>query len=384
MKSRALTEANVNHGHALGQSEERFRLLVESVKDYAIFMLDTQGYIVSWNEGARRLKGYQDEEIIGQHFSIFYDRAEVERGKPQMELEVATRTGVYEEEGWRIRKDGSRFWANVVITALRSPDGSLTGFGKVTRDMTERMRAERMLADRTAELEATVQEIEAFSYTVSHDLRAPLRAIDGFSLALLEDYGDKLDKEGQHYLKRLRAASQRMGLLIDSLLELSRLTRAEKHDEDVDLSAIARLVAQTLTEAEPGRSVQWIIQDGVHARGDQRLLHVALQNLLGNAWKFTSRRKLAKIEFGVTRKGEGKSYFVRDNGAGFDMEYADKLFRTFQRLHDETEFTGTGVGLATVNRIVARHGGRIWADAAPDVGATFYFTLGNAEQSYGK
>ncbi|MEW5792432.1 MAG: sensor histidine kinase [Pseudomonadota bacterium] len=228
---------------------------------------------------------------------------------------------------------------------------------------------ERRVAERTAEL-------EAFSYSVSHDLRAPLRAIDGFSLVLLEDYGEILDPAGREYLARVRRASQRMAELIDAMLNLVRLSWSELRREPLDLSARARDIAEHLYQSEPARSVAFDIAGGLTATGDPRLLGAVLENLLGNAWKFTRKQADARIEFGV-REGAGERiYFVRDNGAGFDMAYADKLFGAFQRLRSPGEFEGHGIGLATVQRIIARHGGRIWAEGAVGQGATFYFTLG--------
>jgi len=234
---------------------------------------------------------------------------------------------------------------------------------------------EERVAERTAALAAVNKELEAFAYSVSHDLRAPLRGMDGFSQALLEDYASQLDATGQDYLRRVRAGSQRMGYLIDDLLKLSRLTRTEMQWERVDLSALAHEIAADLRRTQPERQVEFVIADGVVASGDARLLRVVLENLLGNAWKFTSKQALARIEFGHA-EGEGESvYFVRDNGAGFDMAYAGRLFGAFQRLHSTTEFEGTGIGLATVQRIIHRHGGRAWAEGAVDQGATFYFAL---------
>ena len=245
----------------------------------------------------------------------------------------------------------------------------------VFRDITERKRAEQMLAERTVQLEAANKELESFAYSVSHDLRAPLRSIDGFSQILLEDFADRLGSEGQRSLTRIRAATQRMGHLIDDLLKLSQITRAEIRKENVDLSALARHVAAEVQEREPGRSVSVDIAEGVSVEGDARLLGVVLENLIGNAFKFTAKKPEPKIEFGIGRDGGGPLYFVRDNGAGFDMTYAGKLFGPFQRLHAAEEFRGTGIGLATVQRIIHRHGGRVWAEAAVDQGATFYFTL---------
>ncbi|HEY8429722.1 MAG TPA: PAS domain S-box protein [Sandaracinaceae bacterium] len=366
-----------------------YRLLVEGVRDYAIFMLDPRGHVRTWSPGAERLYGYSTEEIVGQHFSIFYPSGAVESGHPQRELQIAAAEGRYTEENWRVRKDGSRYWASVLITALRNADGKLTGFAKITRDFTERQRAEEEirrlnaeLAQEVADRTAALEELESFSYSVSHDLRAPLRGIDGFSKVLVEKYGQELDDQARHYLSRIRAGAQRMGVLIDDLLRLSRITRAELRSLPVDLGAMSREVIAELRKTEPERDVEVTIAAPLEARGDPSLLRVLLENLLGNAWKFTGKTAHARIEVGadtVAAPGE-RAFYVRDNGAGFEMQYADKLFTPFQRLHDASEFEGTGIGLATARRIVARHGGRIWAEGAPGRGATVWFTLGRSER----
>jgi signal transduction histidine kinase len=238
------------------------------------------------------------------------------------------------------------------------------------------------LAERASkDLEDANSELEAFSYSVSHDLRAPLRSIDGFSRILLEDYADKLDEEGADYLGRVRGASKHMALLIEDLLDLSRVSRGPLRREVIDLSAMARDIVKKLERAHPERRVKFVAQEGVVAFGDANLLAVALENLLGNAWKFTSKSNEATIEFGVDVPHGGGSvvYYVRDDGAGFDPRYADKLFGAFQRLHGSEEFEGTGIGLATVARIVHRHGGRVWAESQVGEGATFCFTLGGRQ-----
>ena len=238
---------------------------------------------------------------------------------------------------------------------------------------------EKRVQERTKQLEETNRELDAFAYTVSHDLRAPLRAIDGFSEALLDDYGGRLDEEGKRYLGYLREGTREMSDLIDGLLQLSRATREGIDPQPVSLSETARQVAEELRKADPLRSVELRIAPGVAAFADHRLMRAVLENLLGNAWKYTGQRSDGRIEFGIEAK-EGKAvYFVRDNGAGFDMAYADKLFLPFQRLHRAEEFPGIGIGLATVERIILRHGGRIWAESAPGKGATFYFTLQEAQ-----
>jgi PAS domain S-box-containing protein len=479
-------------------------LLVESVKDYAIFMLDPAGLVVTWNIGAERIKGYSAEEILGRHFSCFYPPKDVQAGVPARALETAAAQGRSEDEGWRVRKDGSPFWAHVVLTALRDEAGTLVAFAKVTRDLTEQRRAAevlrageeyalrivdaaydafvsidqegvitgwnrhaqdmfgwsreeaigRVLADTiiptpqrdahrrgmahfletgegpvlnrvieltalrrngvefpveltispltvgrkyvftafvrditqrreaedklkryTADLEAANAELDTFSYSVSHDLRAPLRSIDGFSQALLEDYAAQLDDAGKQYLQRVRAGSQHMAMLIDDLLQLSRVTRAEMRRERVNLSELAHSIAADLKHSDPTRQVEFVITAGVEIDGDSRLFRLVLENLLGNAWKYTAKHPRARIEFGVTQREARPVYYVRDDGAGFDMTYADKLFGAFQRLHAPGEFEGTGVGLATVRRIIGRHGGRVWGEGAVEQGATFYFTV---------
>jgi len=245
-------------------------------------------------------------------------------------------------------------------------------FNRMTESLSDK---EAQLRGHAARLEQVNKELEAFSYSVSHDLRAPLRGIDGFSQALLEDYADSLDDQGKDYLQRVRAASQRMAQLIDDMLKLSRVTRAEMRHETVDLSALAHDIAGELQKTRPERQVDFVIAPGLVVNGDAQLLRAVLENLLGNAWKFTSAHPCAKIEFGIAEYEGKPAYFVRDDGVGFDMAYVDKLFGAFQRLHAMNEFPGTGIGLATVQRIIHRHGGHVWAEGAVEQGATFYFTL---------
>jgi DNA-binding response OmpR family regulator len=245
-------------------------------------------------------------------------------------------------------------------------------------ERTEARTAQRIAearAELVGELAAKNEELEAFSYSVAHDLRAPLRSLDGFSLALLEDYSDRLDATGREYLSFIRESAQHMGALIDDLLALSRVTRSELRRERIDLAPIARAIADRLAQSAPERNVEFVIADSIAADADPRLLAIALENLIGNAWKYSSKRALARIEFGTASHPGRPAYVVRDNGAGFDMAYASKLFGVFQRLHTQREFPGTGIGLATVQRIVRRHGGDVWAESVPDGGAAFTFTL---------
>jgi light-regulated signal transduction histidine kinase (bacteriophytochrome) len=289
------------------------------------------------------------------------------------------------------RKDTGESWiGSYSFSPIRDADGRIAGSVVVGTDITERRHAEeeilqlnaeleQRVLDRTSQLEASNKELEAFAYSVSHDLRAPLRGIDGWSLALVEDFCgecERLGGKGRQYLERVRSETQRMGHLIDDLLQLSRITRTEMRLDAVDLSRTAESIAAKLRETNPQRRLEFAIRPGLTAFGDPRLLEVALTNLMENAVKFTGPRVLARIEF-ETASCDGKIAFVlRDNGVGFDMTYAATLFGAFQRLHSESEFPGTGIGLATVQRVVHRHGGRIWAHAEPDRGANFYFTLG--------
>ena len=483
---------------ALRQNEERLRLMVESVRDYAILALDREGRVISWNTGAERIEGYRTEEILGRHFSRFYQAEDVAQGKPEWELERAAREGQFEDEGWRVRKDGSRFWANVVITPIRDAQGVLMGFAKVTKDLTERRRAEAELRrqkgfieqlinsstdgilafDRESrctlwsdgmarisglraeevlgrpalevfpffkdtgedkhfaaafegrtvtaeggrysarepaarsvfeaqyspligdsgqivgvlaivrdvterkrveqELARSNAELEKFSYSVSHDLRAPLRAIDGFARALHEDHGSNLNADGQRLLGVIRDSAQRMGQLIDALLNFSRVGRQPLVTTSVDLTALAESVVDELRRTANGVAVEVTLHPLPTVAGDATLLRLVLANLLGNAFKFSRNRSHPRVEIGARREGSEVTCYVKDSGAGFDMRFKDKLFGVFQRLHHVEEFEGTGIGLALAQRIIDRHGGRIWAEGKLNEGATFSFSLPKA------
>jgi PAS domain S-box-containing protein len=500
----------------LRQSEERARLMIDSVKDYAMFMLDTGGRVMSWNPGAERIKGYRAEEIIGQHFSRFYPEDKIRDGFPEKELQEAADKGRYENEGWRLRKDGSRFWADAIISAVRNARGELLGFVKITRDLTDRRRAEqgllrsqqmfeglfenspdaiilvdqagrivrvnsridalfgytraelegqsvealiperyraghgahlagyfaaprtrpmgaglelfarrkdgsefpvdimlsplktdegirtlavirditirreaeeriqnlnKELKQRANMLEVANKELEAFSYSVSHDLRAPLRHIHGFVDLLKKSPALQGDETSHRQMNVIAKAAKQMGLLIDDLLDFSRTGRTEMHPIQVNMRDMIDPIIRDL-EMECGqRKVTWEIKPLARVKGDPNLLRLVWINLLSNALKYTRPRQETKIEIGQlapdapgSAAGEAV-FYVRDNGVGFDQQYASKLFGVFQRLHRAEDFEGTGIGLANVQRIIHRHGGRVWAEGKLDSGATFYFSL---------
>jgi PAS domain S-box-containing protein len=361
--------------------EERFQLaaIVESSGD-AIIATGLDGLVRSWNRGAERLFGYGTDEVVGRPISILLlpgRQAEeagfvepLARGEPVAPFETVRR-----------RKDGSDIDVSVTISPVRDSQGDLVGASMAARDISRWKRAEANVLRAREAAETANRELEAFSYSVAHDLQAPLRSIDGFCHVLLEDYANVLDTTGQHHLRRVSDAAQHMGRLIDSLLALGRLTRVNVRSQQVDLSELARATAERLRESQPDRAVEFVIAEGLKEKGDLALLRATLENLLSNAWKFTRNQPKPRIEFGSNRD-EGKiAYFVRDNGAGFDMAYASKLFGVFQRLHTTNEFEGTGVGLATVQRIVQRHGGRVWAEGKVGEGAAFYFTFGGSVDS---
>ena len=495
-------------------TDEQFRNMVEQVRDCGMIMLDPQGHILSWNAGAELIEGYRAEEVIGKHFSIFYPKEDVKSGMPQTALEIAHSRGSFEMQGWRLRKDGCRFWAATTLTALYDRERKFIGFVKTTRDLTERRsieqalqksrnmleklfetapdavvvidangsirkvnqqtevlfgymreeligqriellmperfhkrhrqhrrnyfadpRARKMgiglelyglnqdgreipvdimlnpietsegiwafavvrditqqkqsdakitelnmaLKSQVEQLAASNSELEAFSYSVSHDLRAPLRHIMGF-VDLLNSRGTAaLDDKSRHYLRVINDAAQKMGNLIDDLLAFSRMGRAEIMKTTVDLGLMVNDIAKELAEEAKEREIVWEIAPLPSVIGDSAMLRQVVFNLIANAVKFTRERTRAKIEIGAVDQESETEFFVRDNGVGFDAAYVNKLFGLFQRLHRAEEFEGTGVGLAIVQRIIMRHGGRVWAEGAVDGGATFWFSLPKAQ-----
>jgi len=356
----------------LKETENSYRRLVEGVKDYGIFLIDTAGNILSWNLGAEGLMGFTADEIIGKPFSSFFLASDIEKGLPAHELEMAIGKGNSESESALVRKDGTVFTSHEVITAIYNDKGVLTGYSKIIRDITERKQAEQKIQklteeleqrvlERTAQLESVNKELESFTHSVSHDLRAPLRNLVKLSHILLSRKNELLDPESLQNLAYIGDSSQQALDLSNALLDLSKVTSAPIGKRAIDLSQIAEEIAKSLQETDPERQVVLEIADDLKDYGDPTLIRIALQNLLENCWKFTSKIPLAKIEFFAEQLAGQTVFCVRDNGPGFDPDYKDKLFQPFQRLHSNEEFLGTGVGLATVQRIIHRHGGKIWA-----------------------
>ncbi len=371
MRQQPLASTRYNGGH----SEFAWLSAIVNSSDDAIVGTTPEGQITSWNAAAERMYGYSADEIIGQLAAVLAPPDRV--GEIQQILEAIGRgERVTHFETVRLRKGGSAFPASVTVSPVYDERGTLIGASSIARDFTEH-RAVAELRHRTEELNRANHNLETFTYSVSHDLRAPLRAMSGYSEALLEDCEGVLGDVGVGYVQRIHAAGDQMTRLINDLLQLSRVQRSEVHLEMVDLGAEAARIANDLEQVEPERSVRFVIERPVKVRADHALIHTVMQNLLENAWKFTSRRDEATIEFGTTPDTDGgaASYYVRDNGAGFDQAYADQLFQPFRRLHSAGDFPGTGIGLASVRQIVERHGGRVWADGAVGEGATFHFDL---------
>jgi PAS domain S-box-containing protein len=369
--------------HGRGKAEEKLDRLLGSMPD-ALVIVNAEGKIVGSNAHAGKLFGYSDRELQGGSMALLVPERFRQTQRQYYAAYFSQRGGRVPPTSMELcglHKDGREFPIEVSTKPLAAEKGLVVT--SLIRDITERKQVEQQISKlnkelehRAIELENANKELEAFSYSVSHDLRSPLQNIDSFSLILMEDYANRLDPEGVDYVQRLRGSCQHMQDIIDALLALSNMMRDELLVDHFDLTVLANAVAADLKQKEPNRLVDWVIAEGLTAEGDAQLVRVALENLFGNAWKFTANRPRARIEFGSMPQSNGaRTYFVRDDGAGFDMARASHLFAPFKRLHDQSEFRGTGIGLATVQRVIQRHGGKIWAEGVVNHGATFCFTL---------
>jgi PAS domain S-box-containing protein len=363
---------------------ERFRTLLDHSSDTYFILQFPSGSIEDTTLSTSQQLGYEREALLNQSLFELLDPASAQQIQAffqKIELDKDDRLIIDTD---LIGQDG-RIFPTEMVVSMAELDGILSVIA-IGRDITERKKAEQEIRqlnitleqrvqERTAQLEASIHELEAFSYSISHDLRAPLRTINSFSQILIEDYLALFDDEGKNLLERINLASLRMSQLIDGLLNLSRIARSELKFKEVDLSQIVYEVAAEIQITAPERQVEWVVASQQTTLADPVLMRSVLYNLLHNAWKFTRDKNPARIEFGRLSNPQSCVYFVRDNGVGFDMAYADKLFQAFQRLHSSTQFEGTGIGLATVARIINRHGGKIWVESEPDIGTTFYFTL---------
>jgi PAS domain S-box-containing protein len=370
----------------LYESEKKLHLLIDGVTDHAIYPLDASGNITMWNKGAERLHGYLSDEVIGKHYSMLFTGADKKDDKAQLWMEAAVKNNSIQVEGESIRKDGSLINVNTVFTALRNDDGSLYGFSIITHDITSRKQTEdkirRMNAvleervkERTAELDSINKELESFAYSISHDLKAPLRAISSFAQILQEDHTGNLNSEGQNLIATIIVSVRRMDELIRDILSLSRVGRKEITYKLIEMNELVQVVYHELTDEVQQGKIHLLVQDLPGAYCDSVLIKQVWINLISNAIKYSSKKESPVIEIFGKEEGNMIVYTIRDNGAGFNPKYKDKLFTLFQRLHNSREFEGSGAGLAIVKRIVQRFGGDVYAVGNPGKGASFTFSL---------
>ena len=370
--TRDLTEKKLTEEN-LRRSEDRYQKMIAEIQDYAILLMDVDGNIENWNKGAERIKGYKTSEIIGQNFRRFYTPEDRASKKPEYLLDKATRFGRAQDEGWRVKKNGDKFWASVTITAIHNPDGSIIGFTKITRDLTELKKAEQTLLN-MQRIEARNDELEQLTYITSHDLQEPLRNISSFIDVLLEDYQQKLDASGQEMLHFIKGATTRMSALINGLLDYGRLGRNSEATQ-IDTQEIVEEICADLNILikETGATVETESLPVIF--GFKTEFRLLLQNLISNAIKFRKPDVKPVVRISAERVHDKWKFAVTDNGIGIEPQYLDRIFLIFQRLHNRKQYEGSGIGLAHCKRIAALHHGDIWAVSEPGVGSTFYFTV---------
>jgi PAS domain S-box-containing protein len=366
------------------EAEQQYRRLIEGVTDYAIYSLDATGRITSWNEGARRMKGYETAEILGRHFSSFYVPDDVAAELPKHVLETAAAEGHFEGEGWRVRKDGTRFWSNVVVTAIRNDEGELLGFSKITRDVTDRKALLDTIQQHSQELEVRIKEreqtnaeLEAFSYSVSHDLRAPIRAIEGFSDIILEEFAEALPAEAKEYLQEIVNATGRMNRLVQDLLNYGRLSRIELEAVPISVEAVIMEACNHLDPDLRSR-VSISAEPNLKVKAHRAVMRQAISNLIDNAVKFTKSGTPPKIQVSAFRRGDSVQIQIKDEGIGIAPQHQARIFQVFERLHNVDEYPGTGIGLAIVKRGVTRMGGSVSLQSELGKGSIFTIELPTA------
>ncbi|HKP32941.1 MAG TPA: PAS domain S-box protein [Chitinophagaceae bacterium] len=374
----SFAEKLAEQNEKLRRSEDRYHRMIDEVQDYAILMLDLDGNIQNWNKGAEKIKGYRPEEAIGKNFRIFYTPEDIQNKVPDSLLKIATQNDKAVHEGWRIRKDGTKFWGNTIITALHDENNAIIGYSKVTRDLTDKKQAEDQLRDYAEQLEQNNHELEQFAYVASHDLKEPLRKILTFGDLLNTNSKEHLDERGKEYINRMQNAATRMMHLIEDLLNFSRINRQNEGFERVDLNEVVKQVIQDLDVVIKEKNARIQVSKLAFITGRRSEIGQLFQNLISNALKFNDK-EIPVVNISCTIKNNDDIKIiqieVRDNGIGFEDVYRKKIFDIFQRLHGKSSYSGSGIGLAICKKIVESHGGKISATAEPGKGSTFIIKL---------